>query len=128
MIITTVGILLGLLALSVPVAAALGGLLDLIADDTISGRIARDVFDEMVETGNDAAAIVEEKGLQQVTDSGEIEAVIDGVIASGAEQAALFRAGNEKVMGWFVGQVMKATQGKANPKMVNEILRRKLGG
>jgi aspartyl-tRNA(Asn)/glutamyl-tRNA(Gln) amidotransferase subunit B len=109
-------------------AAALGGLLDLIAEDTISGRIARDVFDEMVETGNDAAAIVEEKGLQQVTDSGEIEAVIDGVIASGAEQAAQFRAGNEKVMGWFVGQVMKATQGKANPKMVNEILRRKLAG
>ncbi len=109
-------------------ASALGGLIDLIADGTISGRIARDVFEEMWTSGKDAAAIVEEKGLKQVSDSGAIEAAVDEAIANGAQQAAQFRAGNEKVLGWFVGQVMKATQGKANPQMVNEILRKKLLG
>ena len=110
-----------------PVSAkALGGLIDLMADDTISGRIAKDVFDEMFETGKGAAEIVEEKGLQQVTDSGAIEGVVDQIIADNAGQVENYRAGNEKVIGWFVGQVMKATEGKANPQMVNQVLREKL--
>ena len=109
-------------------AGALGGLIDLVRDGTISGRIARDVFDEMVSSGREAAAIVEEKGLKQVSDTGEIEAIIDGVIATADKQVAQFRSGNEKILGWFVGQVMQKTQGKANPQIVNEILRRKLGG
>ncbi len=110
-----------------PVSAeALGGLIDLMADNTISGRIAKDVFDEMFETGKAASAIVEEKGLQQVTDSGAIETVVDQIIADNASQVENYRAGNEKVIGWFVGQVMKATQGKANPQMVNQVLREKL--
>ncbi len=111
-----------------PVAAdALGGLIDLIADDTISGRIAKDVFNEMFETGRDAAAIVAEKGLEQVTDSGEIEAIVDRIIADNPGQAESYKE-NPKVAGWFVGQVMKATGGKANPKIVNQILAKKLGG
>ncbi len=109
-------------------AAALGGLVDLVADGTISGRIAKEVFDEMFETGRDAADIVDEKGLRQITDEDAIGAVVDEVIARGETQAAQYRAGNEKVLGWFVGQVMKATQGRANPKLVNELLRRKLSG
>ncbi len=109
-------------------ADRLGGLIDLIVDGTISNRIAKDVFEDMVETGRDAAAIVEEKGLRQMSDSGAIEAVVDELIAGNPGQVEQFRAGNEKVLGWFVGQVMKATQGKANPKLVNDVLRRKLAG
>ena len=110
-----------------PVSAeAMAGLLDLLADGTISGRIAKDVFDNMFETGKDAAAIIEEKGLKQITDTGALEAIIDAVIEHGSNQVEQFRGGNEKVLGWFVGQVMKETQGKANPQTVNEILRRKL--
>jgi aspartyl-tRNA(Asn)/glutamyl-tRNA(Gln) amidotransferase subunit B len=108
-------------------AEALGGLIDLISDDTISGRIARDVFTEMFETGKQAAAIVEEKGLKQVTDSGEIEPIIDALIADNPGQAGQY-ADNPKVIGWFVGQVMKATKGQAKPGVVNELLRKKLGG
>ena len=107
-------------------AAALGGLIDLMSDNTISGRIAKDVFDEMFETGKAGAEIVEEKGLQQVTDTGAIEGVVDQIIADNAGQVENYRAGNEKVIGWFVGQVMKATEGKANPQMVNQVLREKL--
>ena len=107
---------------------ALSGLLDLMADDTISGRMAKDVFDEMFETGKDPAAIVADKGLEQITDTGEIEAVVDEIIAANPDQAADVRSGNDKAIGWFVGRVMKATQGKANPKMVNDLLREKLGG
>jgi len=110
-----------------PVSADnLGRLLDPIADGTISGRIAKEVFEIMVETGGDPAAIVEEKGLTQITDTGAIEAAVDAAIAAGAAQVEQYRAGNEKVLGWFVGQVMKATQGKANPQAVNELLRQKL--
>ncbi len=109
-------------------ATALGGLIGLIADGAISGRIAKDVFAEMFETGSEAAAIVEEKGLRQVSDEGAIEAVVDQVIAENPAQVEQYRAGNQKLAGWFVGQVMRATQGKANPKLVNEILRRKLSG
>jgi aspartyl-tRNA(Asn)/glutamyl-tRNA(Gln) amidotransferase subunit B len=108
-------------------AAALGGLIDIITDGTISGRIARDVFTEMFETGKQAAAIVEDKGLKQVTDTGEIEPIIDQLIADNPGQAAEY-ADNPKVIGWFVGQVMKATKGQANPGVVNELLRKKLGG
>ncbi len=108
-------------------AEALGGLIDLISDDTISGRIARDVFTEMFETGKPAAAIVEDKGLKQVTDTGEIEPIIDALIADNPGQAGQY-ADNPKVIGWFVGQVMKATKGQANPGVVNELLRKKLGG
>jgi aspartyl-tRNA(Asn)/glutamyl-tRNA(Gln) amidotransferase subunit B len=111
-----------------PVTAAnLGGLIDLIGDDTISGRIAKDVFDGMVETGKDAAAIVAEKGLKQITDTGAIETIIDEIIAANPKQAETFRAGKQGVAGWFVGQVMKATKGQANPKLVNDILAKKLG-
>jgi aspartyl-tRNA(Asn)/glutamyl-tRNA(Gln) amidotransferase subunit B len=110
-----------------PVAASqLGALIDLIDDGTISGRIAKDVFAEMVETGADPAAIVEAKGLRQVTDTGAIEAAVDAALAANPAQVAQYAA-NPKVLGFFVGQVMKATQGKANPALVNELLRRKLG-
>jgi aspartyl-tRNA(Asn)/glutamyl-tRNA(Gln) amidotransferase subunit B len=109
-------------------AAGLGGLLDLIGDNTISGRIAKEVFAEMLETGKPASAIVEEKGLRQVTDTGAIESAIDGVLAANADKLAEYRAGKEKLFGFFVGQVMKQTQGKANPALVNEILGRKLKG
>ena len=108
-------------------AAKLGGLLDLIADGTISGRIAKAVFEAMWETGKDAAAIVEARGLKQITDSREIESIVARLIADNPGQAEQCRGGNRKVIGWFVGQVMKATQGKANPKIVNELLRRALG-
>jgi aspartyl-tRNA(Asn)/glutamyl-tRNA(Gln) amidotransferase subunit B len=112
-----------------PVAAAqLGGLIDLIADDTISGRIAKDVFAEMFASGKDAAAIIADKGLKQITDTGAIEAVVDQLIADNPEQADQYRGGNTKVAGWFTGQAMKATQGQANPQMVNRILKDKLGG
>jgi len=111
-----------------PVAAArLGGLIDLIADGTISGRIAKDVFAEMVETGGDAGAIVEAKGLRQVTDTGAIEAAVDTALAANPAQVAQY-ATNPKVLGFFVGQIMKATQGKANPALVNELLKQKLVG
>jgi len=110
-----------------PVSAeAMAGLLDLLADGTISGRIAKDVFHNMFETGKDAAAIIKEKGLKQISDTGALEAIIDAVIEHGPNQVEQFRGGNEKVLGWFVGQVMKETQGKANPQTVNEILHRKL--
>jgi len=110
-----------------PVSAdQLGGLIDLIADTTISGRIAKQVFDLMVESGKDAASIVEEKGLKQVSDTGEIEIIIDDIICEADNQVQQFRSGNEKIIGWFVGQVMQKTQGAANPKVVNEILRKKL--
>jgi aspartyl-tRNA(Asn)/glutamyl-tRNA(Gln) amidotransferase subunit B len=110
-----------------PVAAAqLGALIDLIADGTISGRIAKDVFAEMVETGAAPATIVEAKGLRQVTDTGEIEAAVDAALAANPAHVAQYAA-NPKVLGFFVGQVMKATGGKANPALVNELLRKKLG-
>jgi len=110
-----------------PVAAAsLAGLVALIRDGTISGRIAKEVFAEMFETGADAAAIVEAKGLRQVSDTGALEGAIDGVIAANADKVAEYRSGKDKLFGFFVGQVMKATQGKANPGLVNEILKKKL--
>jgi aspartyl-tRNA(Asn)/glutamyl-tRNA(Gln) amidotransferase subunit B len=108
-------------------AESLGELIDLISDNTISGRIAKDVFAEMVETGKGAAAIVEAKGLRQVTDTGAIEQAIDAVLAKEPGKVAEYRSGKDKLFGFFVGQVMKATQGKANPGLVNELLKKKLG-
>jgi aspartyl-tRNA(Asn)/glutamyl-tRNA(Gln) amidotransferase subunit B len=108
-------------------AEDLGGLLDLIADNTISGRIAKDVFAEMVESGKRPAAIVEAKGLRQVTDTGAIEAAIDAVLAKEQGKVAEYRAGKDKLFGFFVGQVMKSTGGKANPGLVNELLKKKVG-
>lgn len=105
----------------------LGKLVALIADDTISGRIAKDVFEKMVRDGDDPAQIVADKGLKQITDTGEIETMIDQLIADNPDQAQQYRDGNTKVAGWFVGQMMKASQGKANPQMVNELLKKKLG-
>jgi aspartyl-tRNA(Asn)/glutamyl-tRNA(Gln) amidotransferase subunit B len=105
----------------------LGALIDLIADGTISGRIAKDVFAEMVESGADADAIVEAKGLRQVSDTGMIEAAVDAALAAHPAQVAQY-ATNPKVLGFFVGQVMKATGGKANPALVNELLKKKLAG
>ena len=107
-------------------AAALGRLLDLISDGTLSNRLAKDVFEIMFETGDDPARIVADRGMTQVSDTATLEAAIDEVIAGAPEQVAQFASGNQKVLGWFVGQVMKATGGKANPKAVNEILRDRL--
>ncbi|MBX6366831.1 MAG: Asp-tRNA(Asn)/Glu-tRNA(Gln) amidotransferase subunit GatB [Rhodospirillales bacterium] len=112
-----------------PVSAEnLGRLIDLVADGTISGRLAKDVFAAMVETGQDPATIVEERGLRQVTDTAAIEQAIDAVMAREAAKVAEYRGGKEKLFGYFVGQVMKATQGKANPAVVNDLLRKKLAG
>ena len=112
-----------------PVSAdQLGALIDLIGDGTISGRLAKEVFAEMVTTGADASAIVEAKGLRQVTDSGAIEAAIDAVLTAQADKVGEYRAGRDKLYGFFVGQVMRATQGKANPALVNELLQKKLAG
>jgi aspartyl-tRNA(Asn)/glutamyl-tRNA(Gln) amidotransferase subunit B len=110
-----------------PVSAeSLSKLLDLLKDDTISSRIAKDVFEIMVNKGAEADVIVEEKGLKQITDTGAIEAAVDDVIAKSPEQVGQYKSGNEKIAGWFVGQVMKATQGKANPPLVNQMLKDKL--
>ncbi len=112
-----------------PVSAdSLGGLIDLIADNTISGSIAKKVFDDMFETGKEAAIIVEEQGLKQVTDTGAIEGIIDRVLADNPDKVEQYRGGKDKLFGFFVGQTMRASQGKANPQMVNELLRKKLGG
>jgi len=112
-----------------PVSAeALGGLIELISNDTISGRIAKDVFAAMIETGKPAAQIVEEQGLRQVTDTGAIEAMIDQILAANADKVADYRGGKDKLFGFFVGQVMKAMAGKANPSMLNELLKKKLAG
>ncbi|MSP80655.1 MAG: Asp-tRNA(Asn)/Glu-tRNA(Gln) amidotransferase subunit GatB [Rhodospirillales bacterium] len=112
-----------------PVSADhLGKLVDLIADGTISGRIAKDVFEIMGETGRDPADIVAAKGLQQITDTGAIEAAVNQVIAANPDKAAEVRAGKVALLGWFTGQVMKATGGKANPAAVNAILKKKLSG
>ena len=111
-----------------PVSAAdLGALLDLMADNTLSGKLAKEVFEVMVETGRAPGVIVEERGLRQVTDTGAIEAVIDDVLAKNADKVAEFRSGKDKLFGFFVGQTMKAMQGKGNPALVNEVLKTKLG-
>ena len=110
-----------------PVSAAmLAGLLDRIADNTISGKIAKDVFEAMWNGEGHADAIIDGRGLRQISDTGAIEQIVDQVIADNPEQVQQYRDGKTKVLGFLVGQVMKATQGKANPGQVNEILRAKL--
>ena len=106
----------------------LAGLVGLISDGTISGRIAKDVFADMFESGKDAAAIVDEKGLKQLSDSGAIEALIDTVIDGNMDKVEEYRGGKDKLFGFFVGQVMKQSGGQANPGMVNQILKAKLDG
>jgi aspartyl-tRNA(Asn)/glutamyl-tRNA(Gln) amidotransferase subunit B len=107
-------------------AAALGGLLDLIADNTINGRIAKDVFEAMVESGEDAATIVDERGLRQVTDSSTIDAAADRILAANPDKVAEYKSGKDKLFGFFVGQTMKAMAGKGNPALINEILKQRL--
>lgn len=107
-------------------AKQLGGLVDLILDQTISGKIAKDVFAEMMQSGKDAAKIVDEKGLKQVTDTGAIEKVVAEVIAENPKIVEDYKSGNEKVFGFLVGQVMKKSGGKVNPGMANELLKKKL--
>ena len=107
-------------------AASLGEMLDLMADGTINGRIAKDVFEAMVETGERPGVIVESRGLRQVTDTGAIDAAIAAVIAANAEKVEQYRSGKDKLFGFFVGQVMKATGGKGNPALINESLKARL--
>jgi aspartyl-tRNA(Asn)/glutamyl-tRNA(Gln) amidotransferase subunit B len=109
-------------------AATLAGLLRRIQDSTISGKIAKEVFEAMWTEGKGADAIIESRGLRQITDSSAIERAIEAVMAANPAQLADYRAGKEKLFGFFVGQVMKATQGKANPAQLNELLRQKLKG
>src|SRR5574340_445494 len=106
----------------------LAGLLKRIQDGTISGKIAKEVFEAMWNGEGDADAIIGARGLQQISDSGAIEKIIDQIIAANPAQLADYRAGKEKLFGFFVGQAMKATQGKANPAQLNDILKRKLAG
>lgn len=111
-----------------PVSAEqLGGLVALIADNTISGRIAKEVFAEMFTSGKNAADIVEAKGLKQVTDTGAIEKIVDEVLKENPDKIAEYKSGKDKLFGFFVGQVLKKSGGKANPGMVNDLLKAKLG-
>jgi aspartyl-tRNA(Asn)/glutamyl-tRNA(Gln) amidotransferase subunit B len=116
-----------------PVSAEqLGGMLLRIKDNTISGKIAKMVFEGMANGEGSADEIIEQRGLKQVTDSGAIESMLDDVLAANAEQVEQYRASDEakrgKMFGFFVGQAMKASKGKANPAQVNELLKRKLEG
>ena len=103
------------------------GLLDFINKGIISGKIAKTVFEEMYKTGKNADTIVKEKGLVQISDEADIEKAVDEVLEKNHKEVERFKAGDEKLMGFFVGQIMKATKGKANPKIVNELLKKKLG-
>ena len=109
-------------------ATEIAGLLKRILDNTISGKIAKDVFEAMWASGQGADAIIQEKGLRQITDTAAIEEAIDAVMASNPGQLADYLSGKDKLFGFFVGQVMKATRGRANPAQVNELLRKKLAG
>ena len=108
--------------------AQLAALLSRIVDSTISGKIAKEVFEAMWADGQSADAIIEAKGLKQISDSGAIESVIDTVMAANPSQLADYRSGKDKLFGFFVGQVQKATGGKANPGQLNDLLKKKLGG
>jgi aspartyl-tRNA(Asn)/glutamyl-tRNA(Gln) amidotransferase subunit B len=112
---------------SSPVSSAqLAGLLKRIQDGTISGKIAKEVFDAMWNGEGDTDAIIEARGLKQISDSGAIEKIIDDIIAANPAQVAEYRSGKDKMFGFFVGQAMKASKGKANPAQLNEILKKKL--
>jgi aspartyl-tRNA(Asn)/glutamyl-tRNA(Gln) amidotransferase subunit B len=106
--------------------ARLAHLLEMIDDGVISGKMAKTVFEEMYATGKTPESIVEEKGLKQLTDEGEITEIIDRLLSAHPKQVQEYRGGKEKLLGFFVGQVMRQTQGKANPTLVNQILREKL--
>ncbi|MDQ6978328.1 MAG: Asp-tRNA(Asn)/Glu-tRNA(Gln) amidotransferase subunit GatB, partial [Ghiorsea sp.] len=108
-------------------AKGLASLLDRIADNTISGKIAKDVLDAMMESGKDVDAIIEEKGLKQVSDTGAIDAMIQEVLDANQGQVEAYKGGQDRLFGFFVGQVMKASKGKANPAMVNQRLKALLG-
>ena len=101
-------------------------MLGLVADGTLSGTLAKQVFEIMLETGEDPGAIVEARGLRQTSDTGAIEAAIAEVMAANPDKVAEYRGGKDKLFGFFVGQVMKAMAGKANPQVVNELLRKAL--
>ena len=103
-------------------------MIDLISDGTISGRIAKDVFGEMFDSGKSASSIVEQKGLRQISDSGALTVLIDAVLSENQDKVSEFKEGKDKLFGFFVGQVMKRSQGQANPKLVNELLKEKLSG
>jgi aspartyl-tRNA(Asn)/glutamyl-tRNA(Gln) amidotransferase subunit B len=121
--VTTFGI-----SASFPVPAErVAGLLALVHVGTISGKMAKDVFEAMRESGRDAESVVKEKGLTQVSDAGAIESAVREVLAANAKQVAQYKGGNEKLLGFFVGQVMKATKGSANPALVNDLLKQLLG-
>ena len=104
----------------------LAEMLELIKDGTISGKIAKTVFEEMYKTGKGAREIVEEQGLVQITDQGAVEQAVEKVLQTHQKEVEAYKNGKEKLFGFFVGQVMKATQGKANPQLVNDILKRYL--
>ncbi len=106
----------------------LADMLKRIDDKTISGKIAKKVFDAMWQSGKDADTIIEEQGLTQVSDLSAIEPLVDEVIAANPGQVAEYRGGKEKLLGFFVGQIMKASKGKANPATLNELLKKKLAG
>ncbi|MBF8272061.1 MAG: Aspartyl/glutamyl-tRNA(Asn/Gln) amidotransferase subunit B [Magnetococcales bacterium] len=106
----------------------MGRLINLIQNNEISGKIAKQVFDVMFETGDDPETIVQKRGLKQVSDTGAIEAVVDKILADNPLQVQQYREGKTKVIGFLVGQIMKATQGKANPAAVNAILQDRLSG
>ncbi len=105
----------------------LAGMLNLIDKGTISGKMAKEVFNQIWDSGRSAEEIVKEKGLVQVSDAVEIEQMVDKVLADSPAEVEQYRAGKDKLLGFFVGQVMKASEGKANPRMVNEILKKRLG-
>ena len=104
----------------------LGELVDLITDGTISGKIAKGVFESMAQNGKAASVIIEEQGLKQVSDVTELTKVIDQVLSTHTDEVNQYKSGKEKVFGFFVGQVMKLTEGKANPSTVNDLLKKKL--
>jgi aspartyl-tRNA(Asn)/glutamyl-tRNA(Gln) amidotransferase subunit B len=109
-------------------AKELAGLLERVVDETISGKIAKEVFERMWNGEGNADTIISQQGLKQISDTSELEAIIDEVIAHHPQQLEQYQNGKTKVFGFFVGQVMKATQGKANPQQVNELLQKKLHG
>ena len=107
-------------------APSLANLINRIDDNTISGKIAKEVFDGMWSGDGTADEIIESKGLKQITDDSAIDEIVDAVIAANPAQAAEYRAGKEKLLGFFVGQVMQRTKGKANPAQVNKAIKRRL--
>jgi len=109
-------------------AASLGELIRLIDQGTISGKMAKEIIEEMYRTGKTAPAVVEEKGMVQITDEAALSGVITGILEANPNQLAQYRSGRDKLFGYFVGQVMKATRGKANPQVINDLLKKMLAG